>query len=37
MTTTAWTMMLTTWTVITLFTGRFFWLVLKTPNRSDGE
>ena len=37
MTTTAWVMMLTTWTVITFFTVRLFWLVLKTPNRNDNE
>ncbi len=37
MTTTAWAMMLTTWTVITIFTGRLFWLVLTTPARSDDE
>lgn len=37
MTTTAWVMMLTTWSVITVITIRLFWLVLKTPPRSDGD
>ncbi len=37
MTTTAWAMMLTTWTVIACFTVRFFWLVLTTPPRNDGD
>ena len=37
MTTTAWALMLTTWTVITFFTGRFFWLVLITPTRDGGD
>jgi hypothetical protein len=27
----AWTMLAVTWSVIFFFTGRFFWMVLKTP------
>jgi len=37
MTTTAWAMMLATWSVIACFTGRFFWLVLTTPPHNDGD
>ena len=37
MTTTAWAMMLTTWTVIAVFTCRLFWVVLTTPPRNDGD
>jgi hypothetical protein len=31
MTTTAWLMLLVTWSIIIFFTGRFFWMVLQTP------
>ena len=31
MTAAAWVMLAVTWTVICFFTGRFFWMVLKTP------
>jgi hypothetical protein len=38
MTTNAWIMLLSTWSVIFFFTGRFFWKVLTTPLRpDDGE
>lgn len=37
MTTAAWIMMLTTWSVIFFFTGKFFWRVLTTPPRNENE
>ena len=37
MTTAAWTMLVITWSVIFFFTGKFFWKVLTTPPRDDGE
>lgn len=30
-------MLLCAWGVITYFTGRFFWKVLRTPQEMDGE
>ena len=35
MTGQAWLMMAVTWTIIILFTGRFFWGVFKTPIRPE--
>lgn len=37
MTGQAWLMLAVTWTIIILFTGRFFWRVLKTPIRPERE
>jgi hypothetical protein len=33
MTNAAWAMLVTTWGVVGFLTGRFFWLVLRTPSR----
>ncbi len=35
MTGAAWLMMLVTWAVIIFFTGKFFWMVLRTPPRDE--
>jgi hypothetical protein len=35
MTGAAWTMMIVTWGIIAFFTGKFFWMVLKTPPRDE--
>ena len=35
MTGVAWMMLVVTWAVIIFFTGKFFWMVLKTPPRED--
>ncbi len=35
MTSQAWIMLGVTWSVILYFTGKFFWMVLKTPPRPD--
>ena len=35
MTTQAWIMLGITWAVILYFTGKFFWMVLKTPPRPE--
>lgn len=33
----AWIMLVCTWGVIIFFTARFFFLVLKTPQREDDQ
>jgi hypothetical protein len=35
MTRAAWIMMLISWAVITFFTAKFFFMVLRTPPRED--
>ena len=35
MTTAAWTMLIVTWSVITFFTVRFFWMVLTHPHPEE--
>ena len=35
MTTAAWIMLISTWSVIFFFTGRFFWKVLTIPPRQE--
>jgi hypothetical protein len=35
MTAAAWTMLIVTWTVITFFTLKFFWMVLKNPHPEE--
>jgi hypothetical protein len=30
-------MLLCTWSVIAYFTGRYFWKVLRTPQKMDGD
>jgi hypothetical protein len=37
MTTGAWLMLLATWTVVILFTARFFWKVLTLPSPAEDE
>ena len=37
MTTAAWTMLLITWAVIIFFPAKFFWKVMTTPPREDGD
>lgn len=37
MTGQAWLMLAVTWTIIILFTGRFFWRVFKTPINPERE
>jgi hypothetical protein len=33
----AWVMMIATWSVIVFFTGKFFWMVLRTPPKDDKD
>jgi hypothetical protein len=33
----AWAMMLITWAIILFFTGKFFWMVLRTPPDDDKD
>ena len=35
MTAAAWTMLIVTWTVITFFTVKFFWMVFTTPHPEE--
>jgi hypothetical protein len=35
MKTGAWAMLLVTWSIIIYFTGKFFWMVLKTPAKKE--
>ena len=37
MTLGAWLMVIATWSVVTIFTVRFFWKVLTLPLRADDE
>jgi len=37
MTAAAWTMLAITWAVITFYTIKYFWMVVKTPPRSDQD
>lgn len=37
MTTSALILMVTVWSVVTLTTGYFFYLVLKTPNKGEPD
>lgn len=37
MTAGAWLMLAVTWSIIVSFTGYYFWKVLVTPPRSDGD
>lgn len=37
MTGVAWSMLLVTWGIILFFTGKFFWMVLKTPVSPERE
>ena len=34
MTTGAWVMLIATWVIVTYFTVKFFWMVLKKPPQS---
>jgi hypothetical protein len=37
MTTSAWIMLVATWSVVAFFTVKFFLGVLRTPPRKDGQ
>ena len=37
MTRAAWIMLLVSWGVILFFTGKFFWMVLKKPQRENKD
>ena len=37
MTLAAWIMLSVTWGIVLFFTGRFFWMVLKTPPRKEDQ
>jgi len=37
MTPAAWIMLIITWSIIVYFTAKFFWKVLKTPQRSENQ
>ena len=37
MTPSAWAMMLITWAVVLFFTAKFFWMVLRSRDREEGN